>query len=110
MDKKNKDNFSPESRVIAGGHDPQSVLNSIKNPIFQTSTFKFNTAEEGKAFFNDYKDADTLEELEDLLITSDLGVATAARICAELARDRYDKEISAEEVREVLASEVTKIP
>ena len=54
-------------------------------------------------------DDDTLEELEDLLISADLGVSTSARICSQLADGRYDKEISPEDVRQVLSSEVTKI-
>ncbi len=68
MDKKNIAKFSAESLVVAGGHDPMGVLNSLKNPIFQTSTFVFNTAEEGKAFFNKYSSADTLEERNSSLI------------------------------------------
>lgn len=50
-----------------------------------------------------------LEELEELLITSDLGVETAAKLSAELARTRFDKEVSADEIRGALADEVTKI-
>ncbi|MBX9591372.1 MAG: signal recognition particle-docking protein FtsY [Hyphomonadaceae bacterium] len=53
-------------------------------------------------------DADTLEELEDLLIQADLGVDTAMRITAALAKGRHDKEITPEEVRAVLASEVER--
>ena len=48
-------------------------------------------------------DAGTLEELEDLLIGADLGVATTQRITDALAKDRFDKSISPDEVREVLA-------
>lgn len=51
-------------------------------------------------------DDETLEDLEDLLVTADLGVAAAARVTAALARDKYDKEISDEEVRAALASEI----
>ena len=51
-------------------------------------------------------DADTLQELEDLLIQADLGVETAMRITEALAKDRHNKEISPEEVRAVLAREV----
>lgn len=43
--------FSPESLMMSFGHEPSLVRNSIKNPIFQTSTFEFATAEEGKAYF-----------------------------------------------------------
>ena len=39
-------------------------------------------------------DADTLQELEDLLIQADLGVETAARITDALAKGRFDKEIA----------------
>jgi fused signal recognition particle receptor len=54
-------------------------------------------------------DADTLEELEDLLIQADLGVDTAMRITAALAKGRHSKEISSEEVRGVLAAEVERV-
>jgi fused signal recognition particle receptor len=54
-------------------------------------------------------DDETLEELEDLLIQADLGVETATRITGRLAKERYDKEISDEEVRSVLAAEVAAV-
>jgi fused signal recognition particle receptor len=53
-------------------------------------------------------DDDTLEELEDLLIQADLGVETSMRITERLADEKYDKEISPDEVREVLAAEVAR--
>jgi fused signal recognition particle receptor len=54
-------------------------------------------------------DDDALEELEELLITVDLGPATAARMTAELARTRFGKEVSPEEVRKALADQAAKI-
>ncbi len=54
-------------------------------------------------------DAESLEELEDLLLKADLGTATASRIVEALARERLDKEITPEEVRQVLAAEVEKV-
>jgi fused signal recognition particle receptor len=54
-------------------------------------------------------DADTLQELEDLLIQADLGVETAVRITETLAKGRYNKEIAADEVRAVLAAEVERV-
>jgi fused signal recognition particle receptor len=54
-------------------------------------------------------DADTLQELEDLLIQADLGVDTAARITTALAKGRHDKEITTEEVRTVLSAEVERV-
>lgn len=54
-------------------------------------------------------DADKLEELEDVLIRADLGVETAMRVTETLAGGRYEKGISADSVRTVLASEIEKI-
>jgi fused signal recognition particle receptor len=54
-------------------------------------------------------DAETLQELEDLLIQADLGVETSARIADALAKGRHDKEITTEEVRAVLAAEVQRV-
>ena len=54
-------------------------------------------------------DDDALEEFEDLLITSDLGVTTAAKLGAELSRTRFDKEVDPAEIQEFIATEVAKI-
>ena len=53
-------------------------------------------------------DDDMLEELENLLISADLGVGAATRLTAQLAKTRYDKEISDEEVKQALSDEVAK--
>jgi fused signal recognition particle receptor len=53
-------------------------------------------------------DRATLDDLEDMLIKADLGLAVSARIIDALARERLDKETSPEEVRGVLAGEVEK--
>lgn len=50
-----------------------------------------------------------LEELEEVLITADLGPATAAKLTASLAASRFDKEVSDEEVRGALAEDIGKI-
>lgn len=41
----------PESLMMSYGYKPELSEGAIKCPIFQTSTFVFNTAEEGKGFF-----------------------------------------------------------
>lgn len=41
----------PESLMQSYGYDPALSEGSLKVPIFQTSTFVFKSAEEGKAFF-----------------------------------------------------------
>lgn len=41
----------PESLMMSHGYKPELSEGAIKCPIFQTSTFVFKNAEEGKAFF-----------------------------------------------------------
>jgi fused signal recognition particle receptor len=53
-------------------------------------------------------DATTLESLEDLLIESDLGIETSANIVDALRRTRHDAELSADEIKALLAEEIAK--
>lgn len=43
--------FSPETMMMSYGYKPELSEGALKCPIFQTSTFVFKNAEEGKAFF-----------------------------------------------------------
>jgi fused signal recognition particle receptor len=54
-------------------------------------------------------DAGVVEDLEELLIRADLGVDTAARIAATVGEGRYDKTVSPDEVKAILAAEIEKI-
>jgi fused signal recognition particle receptor len=54
-------------------------------------------------------DAAALEEFEEVLIKADLGPATAMAITDALRAGRYDKEISEDEVKGVLATEIEKV-
>src|SRR5205814_4516800 len=54
-------------------------------------------------------DAAMLEELEDVLIRADLGVATAARIVGAVAEGRYDRAVAPDDVKAILAAEVEKV-
>lgn len=46
-----KHQFQPESLMMSLGYSPEWSEGAIKCPIFQTSTFVFKNAQEGKAFF-----------------------------------------------------------
>jgi len=50
-----------------------------------------------------------LDDLTDLLITSDLGIETATRVTADLAKDRFDQEITPDDVRRTLAARIADI-
>ncbi len=54
-------------------------------------------------------DAAALDDLEEVLIRADLGVAAAARIRDAVGRGRHDKAIEPREVRAILAAEVERI-
>jgi len=43
--------LKPETLMMSYGYDPQFSEGSVKCPVFQTSTFAFKTAEDGKSFF-----------------------------------------------------------
>jgi len=43
--------LAPETLMMGYGYDPTLSEGSIKPPIFQTSTFVFRSAEDGKRFF-----------------------------------------------------------
>jgi fused signal recognition particle receptor len=50
-----------------------------------------------------------LDEIEEVLIRADLGVDSAAKIAAAVGEGRYDKSITPEEVKTVVAAEVEKV-
>ncbi|GBQ09570.1 Signal recognition particle receptor protein FtsY (alpha subunit) [Acetobacter malorum] len=54
-------------------------------------------------------DDEALEELEDLLITADLGPAVAERIIDSFRRTRFGTEVTDEEIRTALADEIASV-
>ena len=50
-----------------------------------------------------------LEQLEELLIASDMGVDTALRVSANMAEGRFGKRLSTDEIKALLAAELARI-
>ena len=50
-----------------------------------------------------------LDEVEELLITCDLGVATASRITQQLAQKRFNEDITPDEIKGYLAEEIALV-
>src|ERR1700692_4853983 len=50
-----------------------------------------------------------LDDIEDVLLRADLGTEVAARIATAVGQGRYDKAISADDVKSVVATEVEKV-
>lgn len=51
MDEKLAKKLHPETLMMGYGYKPELSEGALKSPIFQTSTFVFKSAEEGKEFF-----------------------------------------------------------
>lgn len=54
-------------------------------------------------------DDDMLEQLEELLIASDMGVDTALRVTSNMAEGRYGRKLSTHEIKQLLAQEVARV-
>jgi fused signal recognition particle receptor len=86
---------------------PADVLDKLADGLARTSS---RLAEGVASVFTKARlDNETLDELEELLITSDIGAAAAARIRAGIAKDRFGKDISEEEIKTALADEIAAI-
>ena len=61
------------------------------------------------AFTKERLDADTVKDLEDALIRADVGAVLAQELAAEVAKDRYDTDITERELRQLLANVIAKV-
>ena len=62
-----------------------------------------------KIFVNKKLDVQVLNDLEELLIMADLGPTAAEKLTAELANEKFDKNITPDEVRIFLAKKIEEI-
>ena len=84
----------------------ESVLHKLSEGLRRSSS----RLAEGLAGLSKRKiDRESLDELEELLITSDMGAKVAARIAKAFLKDRFDREISGDEIKAALASEIAAI-
>jgi fused signal recognition particle receptor len=60
-------------------------------------------------FTKERLDADTVQDLENALIRADVGVNLARELAAEVAKDRYDTDITESELRSLLADAIAKV-
>jgi len=54
-------------------------------------------------------DDEMLEQLEELLISADMGVDTALRVTANMAEGRFGRKLSVAEIKELMAQEIARI-
>ncbi|MCI5061117.1 MAG: signal recognition particle-docking protein FtsY [Alphaproteobacteria bacterium] len=63
----------------------------------------------GDVFTKRKLDDEALEELEDILITADIGSKVSAKLVAEISKEKFDKEVEQEEIQEALAAQIEEI-
>ena len=54
-------------------------------------------------------DDDMLENLEDLLVASDMGLDLAAKVTANVAAERFGRRVTADEIKQLIASEIVRL-
>jgi len=86
---------------------PDSWLSRLRSGLSRTSENLNNGI--SAALIRKKLDAATLEELEEVLISADIGVATAKKLSASFANTKFKREVSDLEIREALASNITEI-
>ena len=101
------DEAKPEAPAQDAPAAPGGWLQRLKSGLGKTSAKL--TSGITDLFSKRKLDAGTLDDLEDLLIQSDLGLATTGRITAAIGKGRFEKGISADEVRAILAVEVERV-
>ncbi|MGX6960079.1 MAG: signal recognition particle-docking protein FtsY [Rickettsia endosymbiont of Pentastiridius leporinus] len=79
-----------------------SIFSKLKEKLSKTSD-KISDGID-KIFYKKKLDGETLEELEELLISSDMGMFVVAKIIDEFKSVKFDKEIDGLEVKESLAN------
>ncbi|AGA65258.1 Signal recognition particle receptor protein FtsY, alpha subunit [Liberibacter crescens BT-1] len=87
--------------------DHFSWFQKLTTSLFQTSSQLKKDI--GNLLTKSKLDESILEELESLLIRSDLGVDLATRITNVLSTERYKKDVSSAEVIHILSTEIEKI-
>ncbi|MGV6871395.1 signal recognition particle-docking protein FtsY [Pseudochelatococcus sp. B33] len=112
---------APEPALAAGPepHEPEPTPEAEAEPEPEPKTGWWRRLKDGLSrtsssigsgivgiFTKRKLDITTLEELEDVLIQADLGVAMATRVTEAVGKGRYEKSIEPEEVKAILASEV----
>jgi len=107
--KKDKEEKQPEAETTeeAVVEEKKGFFKKLSEGLGKSSS-KISTGI-SDIFTKNKLDDKTLEQLEDLLIMSDLGPVTAAKLCAAISKERFEKDISSDEIKEALAGEIEKI-
>jgi fused signal recognition particle receptor len=102
--------------LIDQGLDPDAETDTLAEGGFLKRITKglskstSRMSEQVSAVFTKRKlDDEALQDLEDILITSDFGVGPAAKVSALLAEDKFDKQVTDMEIKIALADVISDI-
>jgi len=101
---KKKEKIKDVLKVEKDPEKKKSWFQKLKTGLFKSSE-KISDGVK-KIFVNKKLDIQTLNDLEELLIMADLGPTAAEKLTAELANEKFDKNIKPEEVRDFLAKKI----
>ncbi len=88
-------------RTFGEAPPPPTFFDRLKSGLSKTGLGEFLTKKK--------LDAATIAELEEALIRANMGAGQAAKLAAAVAKNRYDAEISGQELKTVLAEEITAL-
>ncbi|MCT4559717.1 MAG: signal recognition particle-docking protein FtsY [Pelagimonas sp.] len=98
-----------EEVAAEGAIDPVPAAQTEATPVSKPGILgRMLGRSDGSAMRRELND-DMLEQLEELLIASDMGVDTALRVTANIAQGRMGKKISVAEIKLLLAQEIARI-
>ncbi|WP_171098341.1 signal recognition particle-docking protein FtsY [Ruegeria sp. HKCCD7255] len=92
---------APDPEPQATAKEPAEEPKGLLSRLFSKS--------DDRAVVRRTLDDDMLEQLEELLIASDMGVDTALRVTANMAEGRFGRKLSTREIKELLAQEVARV-
>ena len=108
LEQKRAQAASPEEAAEPSASAPKVALEPLEVDTRSHDPLPQKTGVFGRAprrLLND----DMLEQLEELLISSDMGVDTAVHITANLAEGRFGKKLSTAEIKSALAEEIARV-
>ncbi|WP_171207732.1 MULTISPECIES: signal recognition particle-docking protein FtsY [unclassified Ruegeria] len=92
---------APDPEPQAAAKEPAEEPKGLLSRLFSKS--------DDRAVVRRTLDDDMLEQLEELLIASDMGVDTALRVTANMAEGRFGRKLSTQEIKQLLAQEVARV-
>jgi fused signal recognition particle receptor len=88
-------------------NESQAWFSRVKSGLNKTSS-RLNEGFKN-IFVRTKIDKEMLESLEETLLMADIGLTTASYICNHLEKEKFDKEITVEEVKQFLANDIIEI-